>query len=32
MKEYSNEELVDGFLDHIRYLSIAHHVKGRIRV
>ncbi len=32
MSEYSNEEIVDRFLDHIRYLHIAHHVSGRIRV
>jgi hypothetical protein len=32
MTEYSNEEIVDSFLDHIRYLTIAHHVSGRIRV
>ncbi len=30
--EYSNEEIVASFLDHIRYLNIAHHVNGRIRV
>ncbi len=28
----SHEEIVDTFLDHIRYLKIAHHVPGRIRV
>lgn len=32
MIKYSNEQLVDSFLDHIRYLKIAHHVNGRIRV
>ena len=32
MTKYSNEEIVGAFLDHIRYLTIAHHVKGRIRV
>lgn len=29
---YSDEEIVDTFLDYIRYFSIAHHVPGRIRV
>lgn len=32
MVDYTNEEVVDGFLDNIRYLKIAHHVNGRIRV
>ncbi|PID77139.1 MAG: hypothetical protein CSB24_02890 [Deltaproteobacteria bacterium] len=32
MAKYSNEEVVDKFLDNIRYLKIAHHVKGRVRV
>ncbi len=32
MIEYSDEEIVDRFLDNIRYLKIAHHVEGRIRV
>lgn len=32
MADFSNEELVDGFLDHVRYLKVAHHVAGRIRV
>jgi len=32
MDEYSNEQIVDGFLDHLRYLNIAHHVNGRIRI
>ncbi len=32
MSSYSNEYLVDSFLDHIRYLHIGHHVPGRIRV
>ncbi len=32
MIEYSDEEAVDAFLDNIRYLNIAHHVVGRIRV
>jgi len=32
MNEYSDEEIVDSFLDHIRHLAIAHHVSGRIRV
>lgn len=29
---YTREQLVDGLLDHMLYLSIAHHVSGRIRV
>nr|WP_321465109.1 hypothetical protein [uncultured Desulfobulbus sp.] len=29
---YTNEQLVDGLLDHMLYLNIAHHVPGRIRV
>lgn len=29
---YTCEQLVDGLLDHMLYLSIAHHVSGRIRV
>jgi len=29
---YTSEELVDGLLDHMLYLHIAHHVPGRIRV
>lgn len=28
----TSEQLVDGLLDHMLYLSIAHHVNGRIRV
>jgi len=32
MTEYSNEEIVDKFLDHVRYLQVKHHVAGRIRV
>ncbi len=32
MTKYSNEEIVDKFLDNTRYLKIAHHVPGRIRV
>lgn len=32
MTEYSNEEIVDSFLDHVRHLKVAHHVNGRIRV
>ncbi|PIE58678.1 MAG: hypothetical protein CSA33_01890 [Desulfobulbus propionicus] len=32
MSLLSAEEIVDTFLDHIRYLQIAHHVPGRIRV
>lgn len=32
MTEFSNQELVGTFLDHIRYLKIVHHVNGRIRV
>ena len=32
MIEHSSEEIVDNFLDHVRYLSVKHHVKGRIRV
>jgi len=32
MSEYTAPEIVDSFLDHIRYLNIAHHVPGRIRV
>ncbi len=32
MKTNSNEKIVDTFLDHIRFLKIAHHVPGRIRV
>lgn len=32
MTEYSNEEIVDNFLDHVRYLKVKHHVNGRIRV
>ncbi len=30
--EYSNDEVVDAFLDHVRHLQIAHHVRGRIRI
>ncbi len=29
---YTPDELVDTFLDHIKYFSIAHHIPGRIRV
>ncbi len=29
---YTSEQLVDGLLDHMLYLHIAHHVPGRIRV
>ena len=29
---YTSEQLVDGLLDHMLYLNIAHHVPGRIRV
>ncbi|PIE72435.1 MAG: hypothetical protein CSA20_07775 [Deltaproteobacteria bacterium] len=32
MKTLSNEDIVDEFLDHIRYFRVAHHVRGRIRV
>jgi hypothetical protein len=32
MTQYSNEEIVDSFLDHVRYLNVKHHVNGRIRV
>jgi len=32
MKQYSNKEIVDTFLDHVRYLKVKHHVIGRIRV
>ncbi len=32
MTEFNDEEIVDSFLDHIRYLAIAHHVNGRLRV
>jgi len=32
MSKYSVEEIVDNFLDHIRYLKVKHHVPGRIRV
>jgi hypothetical protein len=32
MQPYTNEQLVDGLLDHMLYLKIAHHVEGRIRV
>lgn len=32
MIEYTNEQITDNFLDHIRYLKIAHHVAGRIRI
>ena len=32
MKTYSNEKIVDTFINHVRYLKIAHHVPGRIRV
>ena len=32
MTQYSNEEIVDIFLDHVRYLKVKHHVNGRIRV
>jgi hypothetical protein len=32
MKTDSNENIVDTFLDHVRYLKIVHHVPGRIRV
>jgi len=32
MTAYSNEDIVDTFLDHLRHLRIAHHVPGRIRV
>lgn len=29
---YTNEQLVDGLLDHMLYLHVAHHVAGRIRI
>lgn len=29
---YTSEQLVDGLLDHVLYLKIVHHVRGRIRV
>ncbi len=29
---HTPEQLIDGLLDHMLYLSIAHHVAGRIRV
>ncbi len=32
MTQYTNEQVVEGFLDHVRFLAIAHHVPGRIRV
>lgn len=32
MTQYNNEEIVDNFLDHVRYLKVKHHVNGRIRV
>ncbi len=32
MKKYADEDVVDQFLDHIRWFTIAHHVLGRIRV
>ncbi len=32
MTKYNDEEIVDKFLDNTRYLKIAHHVPGRIRV
>lgn len=32
MAKHTNEEIVDGFLDHVRYLKVKHHVNGRIRV
>jgi hypothetical protein len=32
MTQYSNEEIIDNFLDHVRYLKVKHHVNGRIRV
>jgi len=32
MTQLSNEDIVAGFLDHVRYLKVKHHVNGRIRV
>lgn len=32
MTQINMEEIVDTFLDHVRYLRIKHHVPGRIRV
>ncbi len=32
MTKYSSEDIVDNFLDHVRYLKVKHHVNGRIRV
>jgi len=32
MTSLPNEELIDTFLDHLRYLLVAHHVPGRIRI
>ena len=32
MSTFSTEEIVDTFLDYVRYLKIKHHVPGRIRV
>lgn len=32
MTELNAEEIVDTFLDHVRYLKVKHHVPGRIRV
>nr|WP_320012569.1 hypothetical protein [uncultured Desulfobulbus sp.] len=29
---YTSEQIVDGLLDHMLYLHVAHHVPGRIRV
>ncbi len=29
---FTHEELVDAFLENIRYLNVVHHVTGRIRV
>jgi hypothetical protein len=32
MPNPTREELIDGLLDHMLYLQIAHHVEGRIRI
>jgi hypothetical protein len=32
MNESDMEDIIDDFLDHVRYLRVRHHVPGRIRV
>ena len=32
IKNLSDEEIVVGFLDHVRYFQVAHHIPGRIRI